>query len=314
MEVNFFLPGLRRNYPINVTFIRLLKDYPEFFREGVKISAVFGEFPPSLWNGGRNSRPDMCDEKFVNTCIKSMNELGVAVRYTYTNVLIEEEDLADPFCNYCLGAAHNGMNGVILVSPLLEEYVRKNYPKMHIISSTCKCIKGVEGVNAELEKDYAMVVLDYNMNNKFEELEQITDKSRCEILVNALCAPNCPARAAHYKLISENQKIIAKSMRDPAVQKGQPVPLKPWDFKGCKGGRNMYAITDSCNYVSPDDIWEKYVPMGFKHFKLEGRTDSIFNVIEVYCHYMIKPEYQGKVRFMLYDRMEQLKIIQVNMP
>jgi len=193
----------------------------------------------------------------------------------------------------------------------LEEYVRKNYPKMHIISSTCKCIKGVEGINAELEKDYAMVVLDYNMNNKFEELEKITDKDRCEILVNALCAPNCPARAAHYKLISENQKIIAKSMRDP---NGQAAPLKPWDFKGCKGGRNMYAITNSCNYVSPDDIWEKYVPMGFKHFKLEGRTDSIFNVIEVYCHYLIKPEYQGKVRFMLYDRMEQLKIIQVNMP
>lgn len=311
MEVNFFLPGLRRNYPINVTFIRMLQDYPEYFREGVKIGAVFGEFPPSLWNGGRNSRPDMCDEKFINMCIKNMNDMGVAVRYTYTNVVLEEEDLSDPFCNYCLQAAHNGMNGVILVSPLLEEYVRKNYPKMHIISSTCKCIKGVDGVNAELEKDYAMVVLDYNMNNKFDELEKITDKSRCEILVNALCAPNCPARAAHYKLISENQKIIAKSMRDP---NGQGAQLKPWDFKGCKGGRNMYAITNSCNYVSPEDIWEKYVPMGFKHFKLEGRTDSISNVIEVYCHYLIKPEYQGKVRFMLYERMEQLKIIQVNMP
>ena len=311
MEVNFFLPGLRRNYPINVTFIRLWKEHPEFFREGVNIGACFGEFPTSLWNGGRNSRPDMCDEKFIKTCIKTMNDLGVQVRYTYTNVLIEEEDLSDPFCNYCLQAAHNGMNGVILVSPLLEEYVRKNYPKMHIISSTCKCIKGVEGVNAELEKDYAMVVLDYNMNNKFDELEKITHKDRCEILVNALCAPNCPARAAHYRLISENQKTIAKSMQNPT---GEPVALKPWDFKGCKGGRNMYSITDSCNYVSPEAIWEKYVPMGFKHFKLEGRTDSIFNVIEIYCHYMIKPEYQGKVRFMLYDRMEQLKIIQVNMP
>ena len=65
MEVNFFLPGLRRNYPINVTFIRLLQDHPEFFREGVKIAACYGEFPPSLWAGGRNSRPDMCDEKFI---------------------------------------------------------------------------------------------------------------------------------------------------------------------------------------------------------------------------------------------------------
>lgn len=30
MEVNFFLPGLRRNYPLNVTVIRLLKEHPEF--------------------------------------------------------------------------------------------------------------------------------------------------------------------------------------------------------------------------------------------------------------------------------------------
>ena len=311
MEVRFHLPGLRRNYPINITLIRLLNEHPEYFREGVKIASCYGEFPPSLWVGGRCSRPDICDEKFIHMCIEKLNSFGISVRYTYSNMLIEEEDLKDPYCNYCLQAAHNGMNGVILVSELLEEYVRKNYPKMKIISSTCKGIKGVAGVNAELAKDYDLVVLDYNMNNRFDELEQITDKGSCEVLVNSLCAPNCPARATHYRNISENQKIVVRNMKLP---KEQMIPLVPWNFKGCNGGKNIYAIRDFCTYVSPEDIWEKYVPMGFKNFKLEGRTESVFNVIELYCHYLVKPEFQGPVRFWMIEQMERLKIIQVNMP
>ncbi len=254
---------------------------------------------------------DMCDEKFINFCIKTMNDAGIPIRYTYTNMLLEKEDLSDPFCNYCLKAAHNGMNGVIVVSPLLEEYVRKNYPKMKLISSTCKGIKGIDGINEELKKEYDMVVLDYNLNNHFDELEKITDKSRCEILVNEHCTPNCPFRAKHYRHLSENQKIFVKNTRLP---KEQQIPLKPWDYKECKGGKNIYVIRDFCTYVSPEDIWEKYVPMGFTNFKMEGRTEPIYNLIELYCHYMVKPEFHGKVRLSLWENMEKFKVIQINQP
>ena len=312
MEVKFHLPGLRRNYPLNVMFIGLLKGHPEYFREGVKIASCFGEFPTSMWNGGRNSRADQCTGDFIKVVIKSLNDWGIPVRFTYTNMLLEEEDLKDPYCNYCLKAAHNGMNGVILVSPLLEDYVRKNYPMMKITSSTCKQIKGVEGVNAELKKGYDMVVLDYNMNNHFEELEKIEDKSRCEILINAACEPNCPRRGAHYKHISENQKNIVKNMSLPREQQ---IPLKPWDCKYCVGTvQNVHTIKDFSTYVSPEDIWEKYVPMGFQNFKIEGRTDDLFVVIEAYVHYMIKPEYQGEVRLRLIRHLEDAKVLQVNIP
>ncbi len=312
MEVKFHLPGLRRNYPLNVMFMGLLKGHPEYFREGVTIGSCFGEFPTSLWNGGRNSRADQCGTDFINAVIKSLNEWGVPVRFTYTNMLLEEEDLKDPYCNYCLKAAHNGMNGVILVSPLLEEYVRKNYPQMKITSSTCKQIKGVEGVNEELKKGYDMVVLDYNMNNHFDELEQITDKERCEILINAACEPNCARRGAHYRHISENQKNIVKNMSLPREEQ---IPLKSWECKYCVGTvQNVHTIREFSTYVSPEDIWEKYVPMGFRNFKIEGRTDDFFVVLEAYCHYMIKPEYQGMVRLMLLRNMEDAKVVQVMQP
>lgn len=312
MEVKFHLPGLRRNYPLNVMFIGLLKGHPEYFREGVTIASCFGEFPTSMWNGGRNSRADQCAGDFINVVIKSLNDWGVPVRFTYTNMLLEEEDLKDPYCNYCLRVAHNGMNGVILVSPLLEKYVRENYPKMKITSSTCKQIQGVEGINAELKKGYDMVVLDYNMNNRFEELEKIEDKSRCEILINAACEPNCPRRGAHYRNISENQKNIVKNMSLPMDQQ---IPLKPWECKYCAGTvQNVHTIRSFNTYVSPEDIWEKYVPMGFQNFKIEGRTDDLFVVIEAYVHYMIKPEYQGEVRLRLIRHLEDAKVLQVNIP
>ena len=312
MEVKFHLPGLRRNYPLNVLFTGLLKGHPEFFREGVTIGSCFGEFPTSLWNGGRNSRGDQCGKKYIDVVIKTLNGWGIPVRFTYTNMLLEESDLQDPYCNYCLNAANNGMNGVILVSPLLEEYVRKNYPKMKITSSTCKQIQGVDGVNAELQKGYDMVVLDYNMNNHFDELEKISDKGRCEILINAACVPDCPRRGAHYRHISANQKNIVKNMSLPREQQ---LPLKEWDCKyACGAHQNVHTIREYSTYVSPEDIWEKYVPMGFQNFKIEGRTDDLFVVLEAYCHYMIKPEYQGEVRIMMLRNMEDAKIINVMNP
>lgn len=312
MEVKFHLPGLRRNYPLNVMFAGLLKGHPELFREGVKIGSCFGEFPTSLWNGGRNSRADQCGSDYVKAVIKTLNEWEIPVRFTYTNMLLDKKDLQDPYCNFCLEAAHNGMNGVILVSPLLEKYVRRNYPKMKITSSTCKQIRGIAGVNDELKKGYDMVVLDYNLNNQFDELEKIKDKGRCEILINAACEPNCARRGAHYRHISENQKNIVKNMRLPRERQ---LPLKPWECKYCSGvSQNVYTIREYCTYVSPEAIWEKYVPMGSNDFKIEGRTDDLFVVLEAYCHYMIKPEYQGRVRLMMLRNMEDVKILQINQP
>ncbi len=288
MEVNFHLPGLRQNYPLNMVLLSMLEQRPQYFREGVKIASFFGEFPQSLWNGGRKSPNDQCDSGYIRNAIKNINAKGVAVRYTYTNTLLTEEDLKDPYCNFCMKEADNGMNEVLVVSPLLEEYVRKNYPSFRINSSTCKEIRDIGEVNRELSRDYHLVVLDYNFNNRFDLLEKIQDKSRCEILVNAVCRPNCPRRGKHYENESRNQKIMLENRKRPADKQ---IPLKPWH---CEYGEHneFHTIQSYCTYVSPEDIWEKYVPMGFTNFKLEGRTANLFYILQVYVHYLIRPEYQ----------------------
>lgn len=310
MEVRFHLPGLRQNYPLNMLLLSMLEKKPQYFREGLKIASCFGEFPMSLWNGGRKSPDDQCDAGFIESVIRSINAKGVAVRYTYTNPLLDEEDLKDPYCNFCMKAADNGKNEVLVVSPLLEAYVRKNYPGFQVNSSTCKEIRDIDEVNRELEKDYHLVVLDYNFNNRFDQLERITDKGRCEILVNAVCRPDCPRRGKHYENEAKNQKIMLKNRtRTPDRQ----IPLSPWH---CEYGEHneFRTIQTYSTYVSPEDIWEKYVPMGFTNFKLEGRTANFFYMLEVYCHYLVRPEYRVDAATTLLNSMAANRLITLGKP
>lgn len=310
MEVKFHLPGLRYNYPLNMFFLGLQSLHPEYFREGVKIASFFGEFPTSLWSGGRFCNDDQCDSTFVREVIKNINKKGIPVRYTYTNPLLTEADLDDAYCNFCMEAANNGMNEVLVVSPILENYIRSKYPNFKINSSTCKELRKVEDINAELEKDYQLVVLDYNMNNQFELLEKIEHKEKCEILVNACCIPDCPRRAEHYRTIGKQQRIVLQNRKNP-MDKKMPVP--GWY---CEYGdhNSIHTIRNYVTYVSPEAIWEKYVPMGYNNFKIEGRTANLFQLVDTYCHYMIKPEYEGEARLLLLANLEKSHIITVHKP
>lgn len=310
MKVKFHLPGLRYNYPLNMTLLSMIKTYPEFFRPGLEIGSFFGEFPTSRWNGGRFSNGDQCDAGFIQNVIRSINEQGVPIRYTYTNPLINRGDLDDPYCNFCMKAADNGMNEVLVVSPILEEYIRKTYPSYKVNSSTCKEIRDIDGLNEELEKDYALVVLDYNLNNQFDLLEKIEHKERCEVLVNACCVPNCSRRGDHYKQIAKQQNVVLTNRKMPPDKQ---IPVPGWY---CEHGdkNSFYTIQDFCTFVSPDDVWEKYAPMGFVNFKIEGRTANLFGLIDKYAHYLMTPERRDEGRLLLTLNLEKSKIISVNRP
>lgn len=310
MAVKFHLPGLRYNYPLNMLLLSMLKTYPEYFREGVEIASFFGEFPTSLWNGGRYSYDDQCDAAFVQNVIKNINAQGVPVRFTYTNPLLNEHDMEDPYCNFCMQAADNGMNEVLVFSPILEKYIREKYPSFKINSSTCKEIKDMDELNAELEKDYHLVVLDYNLNNQFDKLEQIKRKDKVEILVNACCVPNCPRRGEHYRNIGKMERIALQNRKLP---EGKKIPMPGWYCE--YGERNsIYTIQEYNTYVSPEAIWEKYVPMGYTNFKIEGRTANLLPLVDTYCFYLMKPEKKDVARLMLLNNLEKNKVISVNKP
>ena len=293
MPAKFHLPDFVRHFKLNMILLEMLNRQPEIFYDGVEIASVYGTFPGSVWNGGR-SFSGKIDAKSVQGILEKFNSRNIPLRFTFTNPHVGPEHLRDPFCNTCMKMADNGMNEVIVVSPLLEDYIRNRYPNFKITSSTCKQIEDMDKRCEELEKDYNLVVLDYNWNNKFEILEKIPHKEKCELLVNACCTPNCKRRKEHYDFVGEYQIKITEHMKHPDE------PFNFRDFECPQMGMALYQTIDYPTHISPKDIYNRYVPMGYENFKIEGRSVPDINILEAYVYYMIKPEYRDEARlFML---------------
>ena len=293
MPAKFHLPDFVRHFKLNMILLEMLNRQPEIFYDGVEIASVYGTFPGSVWNGGR-SFSGKIDAKSVQGILEKFNSRNIPLRFTFTNPHVGPEHLRDPFCNTCMKMADNGMNEVIVVSSLLEDYIRNRYPNFKITSSTCKQIEDMDKLCEELEKDYNLVVLDYNWNNKFEILEKIPHKEKCELLVNACCTPNCKRRKEHYDFVGEYQIKITEHMKHPDE------PFNFRDFECPQMGMALYQTIDYPTHISPKDIYNRYVPMGYENFKIEGRSVPDINILEAYVYYMIKPEYRDEARlFML---------------
>ncbi|MDR0904137.1 MAG: hypothetical protein LBM59_05850 [Ruminococcus sp.] len=292
-KIGFHLPGILKQHSLYVALHYHMEKYPEYFRDGVYIASVYGTYPISVWNGGRFIN-GQTDERTVRLSVDILNEKGIPVRFTYTNPVVTEEELYDKFCNKTLEIANNGMNEVIVNSPLLEKYIRENYPKYKITSSTCKQIENADDLNAELEKDYNLVVLDYNLNHDLDLLTNIKQKEKCELLVNACCIPHCPRRGEHYRQIGEEQNRIWQDQKNHVYK-----PAKCQEFPCPYMDNTIYDTVDYETRILPDALYDTYVPMGFKHFKIEGRNVSMIECTDILMHYMVKPEYKDMLRLKL---------------
>jgi collagenase-like PrtC family protease len=305
----FHLGGLTVMYPLNFLLISCLKQFPEKFEPDVTIKSVYGIFPPAIWNGGRDEL-GLTNSEQVDAVFNMLDMAGVSIRFTFTSTLITREMLDDPFCNYlCERSSHLKTKPAVIVnSDILENYIREKYPHFDIISSTCKCIRNGEDVDRELAKDYSLVVLDYNYCNDFEFLKSIKQKERIELLINCGCVPNCPVRKKHYEFHSQQQ-----------IDFNEHIKTKHWntfdkgDFAGPCGFKiNPFDAMKHSTFVNREDLFGKYIPMGFNNFKLEGRTGHPIGVLEYYLYYFAKPEYRDELRFEFIDRLIQMGVFAIN--
>lgn len=303
MNARFHIPDFYTHVDLNLYLIDQLKNHPEYFFDGVEIASCYGCFAPALWNGGRTIS-GYSNRGQIDATIKAFNDRGVPIRYTFTNPTITEKELKDPFCNQICKAAENGFNEVIVKQPFLEDYIREKYPKFPLVSSTVKQIEDYDDLMREFEKDYKLVVLDYNWNNDFEKLDRIPQelRSRCEILINPYCTPHCKRRKEHYEVLGRCQRECVKAC-DPTKmfsrsRMANPIdPMKPAvDFNCPNTGYNLYQVMHYSTFISREDIYGRYMDMGFNNFKIEGRVLSRPNVVESYVYYMVKPEYRDRVR------------------
>jgi len=198
-------------------------------------------------------------------------------------VLLEEKHTYDTYCNMIMKAGNNGTNQVLVNSPVLEDYIRREYPKYKIISSTTKRILDADTLLKEIDKDYFLVVLDYDLNHNEDVIQKILPAAgRIEILVNETCNAHCPKRVDHYKEISRHQLEYDTNIQYPCWD---PTPDKR-TFTGCQKRPSFMSIADV----------EKYADMGFKNFKIVGRGEGKEFLIDSYIYYLVKEDSQDFIR------------------
>ena len=289
MKAYYHLPGLFEFYELYRMFLPLFREHREYFYDWCEIGSIYGAPGDCLWGGGRVGFGDQQPEDVAQL----MREYDISSRLTFSNSLLREEHLADSKCNaLCALFEKNGSaeNGVILCSDLLLDYLRERYPGFYFVSSTTKVLTEFRQLEAELDREaFRYVVPDFRLNKAFDKLNALPDekKRKVEFLCNECCRFDCRDRKACYENVS--RKSLGEDCDDH-------ICTSPNAARG-------YRFSDAMKnpgFIGIDGIQNVYLPNGFSHFKIEGRSLGSAVILEFLLYYMTKPEYQLLVREEIY--------------
>ena len=285
----YHLPGLFEFYELYRVFLPLFRRHREYFYDWCEIGSIYGAPGDCLWGGGRVGYGD-CAPRDV---LRLTREYGVSARLTFSNSLLREEHLSDRKCNeLCRLFAEAGgpANGVIVHSDLLLHYLEKRYPGLYFVSSTTKVLTEFQQLRQELEREeFRYVVPDFRLNRAFDRLEALPAplKDKVEFLCNECCWFGCKDRKACYETVSR------KSL-------GEDGPEHRCAAPDAEGGYRFSKTMTNPGFIGVGDISNVYLPMGFSHFKIEGRSLGSALILEFLLYYLTKPEYQLRVREEIY--------------
>lgn len=285
----YHLPGLFEFYELYREFLPIYRSHREYFYDWCDIGSVYGAPADCLWGGGRVGFGDADPDRVASL----MKEYGISAGLTFSNSLLNEEHLTDKKCNALCRLFESSSfpyNGIIVHSELLLKYLTERYPSFYFVSSTTKVLTDFGQLINELNrKEFQFVVPDFRLNKELNRLESLTDnqKAKVEFLCNECCYFGCTQRKACYENVSR------KSL-------GEDCPDHVCKAPDSAGGYRFSKAMENPAFIGINDITDTYLPMGFNHFKIEGRSLGSALILEFILYYLTKPEYRLRVREMIY--------------
>ena len=283
----YHLPGLFEFYELYSVFLPLFRRHREYFYEWCEIGSIYGAPAECIWGGGRVGG---CERK-PEEVLELMEEYGISARLTFSNSLLGKEHLADPRCNALCTLFETGKkNGVIVHSDLLLSYLTANYPGLYFVSSTTKVLTDFRQFLDEVNREeFLYVVPDFRLNKDLDKWRTLSEyqKEKVEFLCNECCWFGCQDRKLCYEAVSR------RNLGENAWEHRCKAP-------DAKEGYRFSKAMANPGFICTKDIKEIYLPMGFSHFKIEGRGLGSALILEFLLYYMTKPEYQLHVRESIY--------------
>ena len=287
-SAHYHLPGLFEFYDFYRKFLPLYHTHREFFYDWCDIASIYGAPEDCIWGGGRTSD----GVANASDVLSLVNDFGMSARLTFSNSLIRSEHLSDKKCNSLCGIFQKARSetGIIVHSDLLLEYLREKFPDFYYVSSTTKVLTNFDDFEEELNRpEFKYVVPDFRLNRNFERLSKLSpsQKDKVEFLCNECCDFGCTKRKACYENVS--RKNLDEDVAD----------FKCFSKEGSDGYLFSKAMKNP-GFIGVKDIQEKYLPLEFSNFKIEGRGLGNAILLEFILFYMTKPECQLEVREAIY--------------
>lgn len=278
INVQISLPNFHNQVFLNLCFITLQENNKTVFKNGFQITAAEGCFPYSIWSLDRDRRYITAHD--VETTLDLYAKHGISVNYIFDNDCISKDDLSDRFSNMLLELAHKSGNGVYVKSDLLYDYIKQNFPVYKLIKIADKD-----------DFDKKDILIESKYNNFFKK-DDVKFKENAYITLNPICPADCRHYDEHRTYIA-NEQLNFYGISDIYV-----CPLKR-DF-------NFFDLKCNSNFIS-EEMMKDYIKAGFHNFRIDfpsiekciDVSYGIYDTIESYIYYLIKPEYKDEIRHLI---------------
>lgn len=274
--------GLYCNTPFLQAFYAIRRLHLEWFDPQMKITTIYDTFPSLIWNGGRPHSYKEIAREDKQKMINFFNNQNIGVNFTFSNLLLEEKHLTDKQCNQVLTDFESPLNGCIVATEILAQYIRQTYPQYRLILSVAKTTEPQfdESALQKAVKEYDMVVFPDEYNKDFSFLRNFP-ADKIELIVDEECPKNCPYTQEHYQSISKYNLAVCE------------FPEQKHDFIKCKQPKEIKG-----NALTSEEMRCIYDQTGISHFKFANRTYSVGHTIKTICQYFVLQQY--KTQFQSY--------------
>lgn len=248
----------------------------------IPVKYLYGS-PKVLWNGGRLVLTDhhYTDQELYDELAGAVSH-GITPLLTFSILEVTQADLADPASNALMEMLQDVGGGVIVSSPVLGEYIRRQYPKVELHASmilTCFAPRRDVAYYESLSRNYDRYVVHPDDNFHLDLLAQLP-KERAELLINERCVHECPQRKEHYLSTTQDQRTLLRGEGE-LTHFLDRCPFVPDRKQQHTKARNISLTVPEVTRLHQ---------MGYGLFKLQGRLDIPYVVFFDFLRYSLENE------------------------
>lgn len=250
-------------------FLEIRKEKPFAFNNSIQKLSFFYMFPYSIWSI-TNNRDHYISFENVTADINKLEDFCCDIYLEFENINLEEKYFKDRYSNMVLDVIKDKPFNAVVFNNELANYIKNKCPKAKLIQSAVKN-------KVAIEPPFDMNVIGYNYY-KYNKSDIVPNKQSYIISVNSFCYNT--HMCADY---------LSQNKLDYEADKPNLCMNRMGTFSEMKKNALFVSLEEMDNLCAE----------GFDTFLVKTNCDNIYEKMETYLYYTVKPEYRDSIRLEL---------------